>query len=76
MSNGITILNIDLTTDLTNKGTFYQFDMIMSRILRSVKDDDKNYWLARRLISITLYFDRNYKAKILRNFATRKICVR
>jgi len=73
MSNGITILNIDLTMDLTNKGTFYQFDMVISRILKSVKDD-KNYWLARR--PITLYFDRNYKTMILRNFATRKICIR
>jgi len=32
--------------NLTNKGTLYQFDVVMSQILKSVEGDDKNCWLA------------------------------
>jgi len=31
-----------------NKGILYQFDVVMSQILKSIKNDDKNCWFARR----------------------------
>jgi len=34
--------------NLMNKGPLYQFDVVIPQILRSVEDDNKNYWLTRR----------------------------